>query len=454
MNNENQTDIYSVQVKIQGEGLQKEIAQIGGNSQNAYRLISMPLDLDNKRPEDVLIDDLGSYDNKKWRFFDFRGNQQYNEYPDTGNMESGTSFWLILKTTKSIDSGPGKSNNINAKYTITLNQGWNFIGNPFFFSIPLNNLELENGDPLDIRSYTGSWSIFNSSVQPFDGYAVYAQNATNLLIDPDLTSKEGLPKQEISINEEGSYLWAIEIMAQCQQAYDIDNMLGVHPQANTGWDQLDRPEPPVIGDYVSIYFPHDSWDKLSSKYCIDFRPESFEGEIWQFEVNTNICDKVNLTFKGIENVPLEYEIWLIDEITKTLTNLRQSKFYSVAGLGSDKKKQLNIVIGKKSFIEGQLQEFELIPNNYELAQNFPNPFNPVTTIRYGIPIEGDINVKIFNLLGEEVVILVNNEEKQAGYYAIIWDGRNSYGQQVANGVYIYQLQAGSVTKIKKMILMK
>ena len=85
---------------------------------------------------------------------------------------------------------------------------------------------------------------------------------------------------------------------------------------------------------------------------------------------------------------------------------------------------------------------------FYLAQNYPNPFNPSTTISYQIKEQGLVQVKIFNLIGQEVATLVN-EVKSAGAHKINWNA-----DKFPSGVYFYQLQAGSFTQTKRMILMK
>jgi hypothetical protein len=93
------------------------------------------------------------------------------------------------------------------------------------------------------------------------------------------------------------------------------------------------------------------------------------------------------------------------------------------------------------------------PSSFILHQNFPNPFNPETYISYQIPKESYVTLRIFNLVGKEVKILVN-ETKQPGYYTIQWDGRDNNGNGVVSEIYLYQLQAGSFACMKKMALMK
>ncbi len=88
------------------------------------------------------------------------------------------------------------------------------------------------------------------------------------------------------------------------------------------------------------------------------------------------------------------------------------------------------------------------PNNFILYQNFPNPFNPSTTIQFLIPESGDVTLKVYNLLGEEVKTLVN-EERTAGKYSVQFNA-----SQLASGIYFYRLQAGSFVETKKMLLLK
>ncbi len=91
-----------------------------------------------------------------------------------------------------------------------------------------------------------------------------------------------------------------------------------------------------------------------------------------------------------------------------------------------------------------------ISNNFELDQNYPNPFNPSTVINYQLPFAGNVTLKVFNLLGEEVAALVN-EYKQAGKYSINFSAEN---YKLSAGIYFYQIVSGEYMRAKKMILLK
>ncbi|HDZ11701.1 MAG TPA: T9SS type A sorting domain-containing protein, partial [Bacteroidetes bacterium] len=93
-----------------------------------------------------------------------------------------------------------------------------------------------------------------------------------------------------------------------------------------------------------------------------------------------------------------------------------------------------------------------VPNEFNISQNYPNPFNPVTTIRFVLPKSGFVQLSVFNILGQKVRTLVD-ENRKAGFYNVIWDGRNDFGNSVPSGIYYYKFTAGKFHSIKRMILM-
>jgi hypothetical protein len=96
----------------------------------------------------------------------------------------------------------------------------------------------------------------------------------------------------------------------------------------------------------------------------------------------------------------------------------------------------------------------IIPQEYALDQNFPNPFNPTTTIRYSLKENVDVRLDIYNIMGQKVITLVNKRQA-AGSYQMIWDAKNQYGSRVATGLYFYRLIAGDkFVQTKKMLLVK
>jgi hypothetical protein len=94
-----------------------------------------------------------------------------------------------------------------------------------------------------------------------------------------------------------------------------------------------------------------------------------------------------------------------------------------------------------------------VPISFELGQNYPNPFNPTTTIQYALPQAIHVELRVFNILGQVVKRLVN-QEQAPGYYQVVWDGRDEEGRTVSTGVYLYQIKAGDFAKTMKMSFIK
>ncbi len=205
---------------------------------------------------------------------------------------------------------------------------------------------------------------------PFEGYILSNDQpeVDTLLIDPDVSTASRAATPQVSKGADVS--WSIRIVARQGQARDTDNRAAVAGGASRGWDVLDRPEPPVVGDYVSVSFPHLAWGRNTARYSTDARPSPVEGERWELELRTRRPGRVALRFEGLETVPTEYEIWLVDEELQTQHDLRAQPVYAVAGAGEGVAKRLTLVVGRRSFVEGELAATQEVPVRPALFQNY------------------------------------------------------------------------------------
>ena len=101
----------------------------------------------------------------------------------------------------------------------------------------------------------------------------------------------------------------------------------------------------------------------------------------------------------------------------------------------------------------QVGNLKPLPDRFALNQNMPNPFNPATVIGYQLQEAGRVRLAIYNLLGQEVRVLVD-EQKEAGSFTATWDGADELGRRVASGVYLYRIQAGDFSASRRMLLLK
>ena len=467
---------HSTRVFVTGEGetktdsLGQPVAQPSGTEEDAYRLISVPLELDNPHPDDVLIDDLGTYDEYQWRFADCKYPEK--AYPDCyvfldndsiSHFTPGKAFFLIVKdANKVIDSGSGISLTTDKVYLIDLKQGWNLIGNPFNFPILYNQLFLLSAqEKLRLWTYAGSWDTLVTDVStkifPWEGYAIYNYVPFEKLIV--------YPNEDLIIGEEATRSlhkksdqidWKIQIIANCQKALDEINYVGVSSFANMNYDDNDLPEPPGIGYFVMVYMPHGDWGDRSTVYTTDIQSVSEEGNFWDFEVVTNISkSKVDLKFDGLDNVPQNFQVQLIDRSLNIAQYLNKSKSYSfLSGSQAISKKRFRLIVGTENFITDNNLGVSVIPDEYYLSQNFPNPFNPSTSIYYNLPVMDKVTVKIINVLGQVVKTLVDDETRMAGTHVLIWDGTDNQNCSVASGLYMCSMKSGNFKSVRKLLLLK
>jgi hypothetical protein len=128
--------------------------------------------------------------------------------------------------------------------------------------------------------------------------------------------------------------------------------------------------------------------------------------------------------------------------------------FSIEGLGDFEITHIEL-----GSADGRMVEVSLVaagvelPGSYALSQNYPNPFNPETTIEFSLPQTARVILTVYNVLGQQVVILADGEYP-AGRHQFRWTGTDQQGQSVASGVYLYRLEAGTESMTRKMMLLK
>lgn len=427
-----------------------------------WQMISIPYKLEDSSYSAVFKDFL-PYDNSKWRVWNWSSSKNDYEEIVSGNfIQRGKSYFLAAVSEYSqFVTGKGISYQPQ-KYTMVLDTGWNQIANPFAFPILAQAILNSSGNPEGIQGFIGfneteqNWdSICTPVLNPRVGYIIKNQTGIKypLEIYPiAVQSNNPSTKKKIYFDEK---FWQIRLKIMADQRNDNFNLIGVHPEASEAWDVLDYPEPPPIpGKYISLSFPHASWKKYPGNYTIDFRSIITTSATWQFFIKSNMPETIaTLTAQSIENVPLQYKVYLIDESINFTQNLRQNQSYKFVTSSTNQTKQMEIVVGTQEYFDQAEQGFTEIPKSYELLPNFPNPFNSATTIRYGIPVDDKLSLTVYNIMGEKVITLFD-QYKPAGYHVEIWDGCNADKINVGSGVYIYCLSSSKLTLTQKMILMK
>ncbi|MCH7613758.1 MAG: T9SS type A sorting domain-containing protein, partial [Candidatus Marinimicrobia bacterium] len=200
------------------------------------------------------------------------------------------------------------------------------------------------------------------------------------------------------------------------------------------------------GKIIEIGFPDGA---VSSQILINYDQNKLE-----FEHSSDLIvdDEIQLKshFQELGNLLIEKSYLTEKEnkqiAIKTRALDKEDSFISIQYTFLDQFK--NVIA--EGFVT---QKIIAVPDEYALHSNYPNPFNPVTTIQYDLPEDSHVNLIIYNILGREVKILVNKNER-AGYKSIRWNGRNNAGQQISAGMYFYRIETAGFAKVNKMILLR
>lgn len=429
---------------------------------NSYRMISVPSNLDNASPGSVLVDNLGSHDRSEWRLIRDQ-NEAYVEF-GVGSIQSfnpGYGFWLITRSAREWGVGSGKSVTTSGNFSITLTPGWNQIGNPFAFMVNWNDVtgtdHVEN--PVGYEgtgNNTSGYRYDQSQLVSWKGYYVKNLLDSPVTIDiPPIASSVSAEKNSLAdwILEEGD--WIVRIKAESGRAADLDNYVGCLSDADDRWDKHDFSEAPPFGEYVSLSFPHDEWERYPGRYTGDFRSPTSEGNFWDFDVRTNVRDsEVLLSFENVGEIPPRFTLSLLDRYRRVSTDIEDGseiQFFTESG---ETIRHFRLIVGTNAFKDAFDDGIGSEPEYFQLLQNYPNPFNASTRIQYQLPEASRVDMRIYTNSGKEIRRLLDHRNRLAGFHTVLWDGRDDQGQPVASGIFFCTLRAGQFERTIKMLMVR
>jgi hypothetical protein len=467
------TGYYSSSVTIPNPGLSSTdrwpTGIPNGSAVSSYQLISFPGQAANASPNDILITSsaLPAYDNTVWRFFEYGGGSAWNEFASISSIAPGVGYFLIVKDPAlNLSTGQTMSVQSDQDYTINLSSGdWTMFGNPFDFTIPLANVIIDDstslaGDP-NFYTYDGSngW-VATSSLEPWHGYIYKSASADKIYIKPR-KSDGGFAKQMAENVVLLENEWLIDISARNGLGVDKLNKVGVLTTANDEYDALDAFEPPMLPGGISLRIDNRDWAQNGDTYTTDIRSIKEDGEFWDMEVAAqDDRHNVYLSFENIPDIPAEFDVFAIDVTLGIAQDLRWNSVYRYAVSNPEAIHNIRFIAGTREFVRANNAGVELYPDRFSISQNFPNPFNPQTSILVTLEDMATVDLIVYNLLGEEVFRIADNALYPAGYHNFIWKGLNRDGKRVASGVYFYTTRIRNLSgksilnQTNKMIMVK
>ena len=375
-----------------------------------------------------------------------RGIIAYNGSADF-TFSTGRAFWLVQKGPLTINrSVPTAELDSTGAVNIPLHSGWNIITNPFIGAVAWGTVQAGNAPVITgpIFAFNGSWSQ-PASFAPYAGYYFFNSDGRSSLRVP-----LAAPTLAKSSSLLAGLLWSIGITIQAGDFVEDIAYAGVSAEAERGLDRYDFRRPRALGPLPSVSFRRSEWDSDNAAFVTDVRPPFTDVESWDFEVYAPTRGSLLLEFPRIPDVPEEFQVFLMDPTRGQAVDLREEASYAFTP--SVERSVLTLIVGTEEGVQSKLDE--LLPKEFALGQNFPNPFNPMTTIPVAVPQPAQVTLKIYSILGEEIRT-VHQGVLSAGRHWLTWDGKNDLGVRVASGVYLSRLTTETgFSQSRKMILMK
>ncbi|MDR8390849.1 T9SS type A sorting domain-containing protein [Aliifodinibius sp. S!AR15-10] len=445
------------------------------------------------------LEDVAGTDNQHWRapgdatnsltagqgmFVYFFGsvpedNRYNNALPDTltvrGQEFTGSGGDVSFDVTRT---------DIELENTFTTNadSGWNLVGNPFASAIDWDDNTHWTKTNMDNTIYvwdpsTGSYKTWNGNtgslgsglIPPFQAFWVKA-NGSN----PALTVNE--EAKTFGGNFVGKHIYPDNprIAFNLSHKNRSSNLFVSFTQdARRGKDPGDAfclLPPPDVSSYLQLY----SLDEDGNRYSINTVPREF-GASYEIPLHAQFVQlansdknagdqQVTLSWPSVEQIPSSWTITLTDGATNKKIDISQQSSYAFRLPPSKQKGKMQKSGKRKSYkiltrVSPDQARFILtvnpgtegaaLPSEVSLQQNYPNPFNPSTTIQFNLPIQSEVSLTIYDMLGREVATLINQQSYSAGQHSVNW---NASGYP--SGVYFYRLTTPEGTFTKKLTLIK
>ena len=366
-------------------------------------------------------------------------------YSVASEIKSGRSYWFkhIYEDPIVFKEDTSFSLPLN-DFQIDLEEGWNLISSPFSFPVQFKKDSLVS----DLLTYgindkSSGWSAPQDTLYPWNGYAVYSTERSFISILP-FPGDDLVPR--ITLTNE----WYLGIEIKTENKINYASEIGRRQSASDGDDIFDIPIYEGIDKGISVKMDINGNGNYS--YMKDIRNIEEKNGVWNLKLNWE-GESASIFGEYRKIIPDGIKVALVDISTRKISYdfLERNIFLNKS---SELSYDIKIVAGDADYVERISKDIlNNIPDEFSLSQNYPNPFNPLTKLDYTLPKRSRVVVSIYNVLGKEIVNLINDEQEY-GYHSVSWSGSDSQGRPVSSGVYFAQMRSEGFHQTKKMLLLK
>ncbi|MDP3150997.1 MAG: choice-of-anchor D domain-containing protein [Ignavibacteria bacterium] len=449
------TDVTNnpLKVYLTGSGIESVLQK---DFTAGWNLISVPVLPNDQNTSAVIGDDAASF---------FLYEYKNADYFSAITVERNKGYWFGIETNATVDvTGKPKITDD----TLSVSAGWNLVGSPFLKKYPKsavmytkNGVIVSADSAVQLGWVQNSFYNYNVTSKSYEsadtlslwnGYLLEELSDSVKIIYLKNNQTGALPKKVI-VKEASLNDWAVNISTSLNGLNDNLLSFGQSELATDEFDnKYDFVKPPKSpAGSVESYFEHTGWNSLFSKYSSDIkRTTTGKDAQWSFNISALQNGELFLDWKNIlSQIPAEVRKQFVSIGLSTLDipnflTVDMLKIYSMS-LPVEKDKTYRFSINASVT---DVPDEKITPKSFGLMQNYPNPFNPVTNIRFEVANTQHVTLKVFDILGKEVAVLVD-QMKEAGSYSVDFSPAN-----LASGTYLYRLQAGEFIQTRKMIILK
>jgi photosystem II stability/assembly factor-like uncharacterized protein len=416
-----------------------------GGLQSNYRVFSIPHKLADAKISTV-FDELGTPDKSQYRILSFSNETNgYAEYPNLSTITRGTGYWINIRnsTDIAIEDASTPQNSKEDLFNITLKPGWNQIGNPYPFTISWNQVRTESGNASIgvLKHFNGSGFEDDDKINPFEGGFVLLAGTANVSVPISFTSKTSAGrKRDDGMDMDGGWILPITIS---NAQFKTTGGIGMHPEANSGFDKFDDAMPPKVFELPEIVFQHA--EHFIKQFTRDVVPSQTE-YAWTFTVNPGAEPGV-LTWDRSSVEAFTTNLFLFDEREQKVVDMFETTQYKITSVHPSSFK---IYYG--------MNRDQIKPTKILLGKPYPNPAAHNATVTFTLPETSSgnyhVSLDVYDILGRKVASLAQGEFT-AGFYESSWSPDPA---ELNTGLLFYRLSASdkssNVTLTEKIIIKK
>jgi hypothetical protein len=407
-----------------------------------WSLVSTSVDVVDPDPEMVYGDDVQMYQLYGWNGSSY--------YVPSAIQSCGVGYWLLLLDSALIDYEGLCCQPQYGPVCLDLNPVWNIVGCPFITDADWDLTSVDSGDvSLSFTEAVGrgwissvkyGWNgtnyYFAETLEPSKAYwmASLVPDLSLCVYPSDVYAPKQFPKPGASPT--GDNFVSLGLEGSEETVY-----IGLSRDATIRFDPaFDLPVPPTAPgatDPVLSLVPQYESPFTSLVQDVQYPSDTV---VWLLELSGE--QSMRLTASNLS---------VLDSLGYQL-HISESDGGRFLKLDADHPREISAGVHEVIAIR-TMNSKAALPREYYLSANYPNPFNPNTVIRFGLPKPSEIMLSVYNVLGRRVATLANGHYP-AGHHEVVWDGTNLLGVQVASGVYFYRIEAEDFTQSRKMVLLK